>query len=148
MIITKNILSVKKGIICHQVNCLGIMGGGLALQIRNTYPEVYNAYRDMCNVCDDKRSLLGHTQFIKINDELVVANMFGQYNIGGNPATSYPALTRALQAVNQYAAFSKLPIYLPFKLGCGLANGNWETVKHIIEQTVPTATICKLGSEK
>jgi hypothetical protein len=124
------------------------MGGGLALQIRNTYPEVYSAYRDMCNVCDDKRSLLGHTQFIKINDELVVANMFGQYNIGGNPATSYPALTRALQAVNQYSTFSKLPIYLPFKLGCGLANGNWETVKHIIEQTVPTATICKLGSEK
>jgi hypothetical protein len=148
VIITKNILSVKKGIICHQVNCLGIMGGGLALQIRNTYPEVYNAYRDMCNVCDDKRSLLGHTQFIKINDELVVANMFGQYNIGGNPATSYPALTRALQFVNQYSTFSKLPIYLPFKLGCGLANGNWETVKHIIEQTVPTATICKLGSEK
>jgi len=33
-----DILTVKKGYVCHQVNIQGIMGAGLALQIKNKWP--------------------------------------------------------------------------------------------------------------
>ena len=28
-------------LVCHQVNCRGVMGSGLALQIRERYPVVF-----------------------------------------------------------------------------------------------------------
>lgn len=36
-----------------------------------------------------------------------------------------------------------LPVYIPYKIGCGLAGGNWETVCQIIQKTVPDAIIVK-----
>ena len=35
-------------IICQQVNCMGVMGAGLAAQIRRKWPNVYNEYRKRC----------------------------------------------------------------------------------------------------
>ena len=50
MIITfehNNILeSFNIDILCHQVNCQGVMGAGLAKQIRSKYPEVYEQYKE------------------------------------------------------------------------------------------------------
>ena len=35
-------------IICHQVNCQGKMGSGVAKRIRNAYPIVYTNYMKKC----------------------------------------------------------------------------------------------------
>ena len=32
-------------IICHQVNLQGVMGGGIARQIANKYPDVEKSYK-------------------------------------------------------------------------------------------------------
>ena len=34
--------------VCHQVNCMGAMGSGLAKQIHQQFPAVYTAYPRMC----------------------------------------------------------------------------------------------------
>ena len=36
-------------IICHQVNCQGVMGSGIAKQVREKYPNVYNSYKKACD---------------------------------------------------------------------------------------------------
>lgn len=36
-------------VVCHQVNCMGVMGAGLAKQVRNRYPGVYRAYKELCD---------------------------------------------------------------------------------------------------
>ncbi len=36
-IINGNLLEVKKGIIAHQCNCKGVMGAGIALQIKKKW---------------------------------------------------------------------------------------------------------------
>ena len=41
-----NILNATEGIIVQQVNCMGVMGAGLAKQIRDKWPSVYNRYLD------------------------------------------------------------------------------------------------------
>lgn len=43
-----NILGANCDYICHQVNCRGRMNAGLAKQIRNWFPEVYESYMDLC----------------------------------------------------------------------------------------------------
>lgn len=47
---TGDILNVKDGIICHQVNYFGVMGGGVAATIAENIltEEQYRAYADYC----------------------------------------------------------------------------------------------------
>ena len=40
-----NILEATEDIICHQVNCQGVMGSGLAKQIRSKWPSVFADYK-------------------------------------------------------------------------------------------------------
>ena len=40
-----NLLNSGCNIICHQVNCQGVMGSGIALEIRNRFPEAYATFR-------------------------------------------------------------------------------------------------------
>ena len=39
-----NLLNAEVAYICHQVNCQGRMGSGIAKQIRDRWPDVYEAY--------------------------------------------------------------------------------------------------------
>ena len=47
-IIDDNIFNCTENISVHQTNCQGVMGHGIALQIKNKYPEVFNAYYHYC----------------------------------------------------------------------------------------------------
>jgi O-acetyl-ADP-ribose deacetylase (regulator of RNase III) len=139
----RNILEIESGIIGHQVNCHGVMNAGLAKKIRELYPEVYYAYRAWLS--EPTRSL-GKIQLVKIasKQKLYVANMAGQYGYGRTQThTDYNALGCCLQELQGQSEALQLDIYLPFKLGCGLAGGDWDTVKTLIDRYCPSATICK-----
>lgn len=53
-IINGDLFETTAKYICHQVNCKGKMGSGVAKQIRERYPEVYSAYRLECNLFDEQ----------------------------------------------------------------------------------------------
>lgn len=133
-----NILNTTEDIICQQVNCQGVMGSGLALQIKNRYPEVYVAYKECCNQYSPKQ-LLGKTQTVKCDDGKYVANLFGQLNYGTkNKQTDYKALKTALDSVfNSITNIDKykgLSVAIPYGIGCGLGGGDWETVYSFIRE--------------
>lgn len=77
-----DILDIKKGIICHQVNCSGVMGAGLALQIKNKYSIVYNEYMKFVNSSDMKINNFGETLLVEVDNDLYVANLFAQFTYG------------------------------------------------------------------
>jgi len=54
-------------IIGYQVNRLGIMGGGIALQIKKKYSYVYKEYKKICNPINPKKNL-GKCQIIPIKE--------------------------------------------------------------------------------
>ena len=60
----------------HQVNCRGVMGAGIAKQVREKYPEAFEQYKALCDQFGS--SLLGHTQFVTCHDGTIIANMFAQ----------------------------------------------------------------------
>lgn len=143
-IVEKDLLATHRGIIVHQVNCRGAMGSGVAQQIITKHPVVYGAYRSF--FMQDPKPALGDVQFVPVNDSLHVANVFGQDRYGGGDRcyTDYDALEQGLRTVAQFADDEGLKVYLPYKIGCGLAGGDWKVVSEIIERVLPTATVCRL----
>lgn len=154
---TRDILTVKSGIIGHQVNCRKVMGGGLALQVRLTYPKVYEKYLEV-------EPLLGRCALVRVSDELQIANLYSQYNYGKSIPkkisefgkgtsdkivhTDYKALALSLQKLFNYANKNNKRVYLPYKIGCTLGGGDWNVVLPIIsilaELYKVNVTICKL----
>lgn len=130
-----DILESGADVICQQVNCKGVMGAGLAKQIRNKYPKVYTEYKKRCECSSEISELLGHAQFISVG-ETVVVNCFGQDGYGRDREkvyTYYPALARSFQEVFKRYFGTQKTIAIPYGIGCGLAGGNWNTVIDTIE---------------
>lgn len=136
-IVEGSILDASENIIGHQVNCQGVMGAGLAKQIRNKYPEVLHNYSELVSNSKNKSDLLGRMQLVTCGENKWVANIFGQYSYGrGNVNyTSYIALEDAMIHLREFAIKHNLTVALPFGIGCGLAGGNWDTVEKIIDNT-------------
>ena len=128
-----NLLDIPDGIICHQVNCIGVMGGGIALQIRNKWPIVYERYVSDCiPFKQSPRHLLGHLQDVIINSNLVVANCFGQVFPGYGLMTDYGAWDILLDKLSDLRNFFSLDIHFPWMIGCGLAGGDWNVMHNKI----------------
>lgn len=131
-----NILEGNQDIIIQQVNCLSVMGAGLAKQIRDKYPHVFTLYKIHCDVHKSNREkLLGQVLFVNTSDGKVIANAFGQLGFGRDKVqTDYEALEAALWKVKAYAIKNKLTVSLPEGLGCGLAGGDWNIVYGLIKE--------------
>ena len=131
--INANLLDSDCNFICHQVNCQGKMGSGVAKQIRDRWPEVYTNY---ARVVDSK--MLGKVQILYVEDANIpfqcVVNMFAQefYGYDENRYTSYDAFWSCLNELK-----SKIPkgatIAFPYKIGCGLGGANWEIIEKMID---------------
>lgn len=147
--INGSLLDADTNIIAHQVNCQGVMGAGLAKQIRNKYPQVYTKYHTACNTISDL-SLLGKVQVIS-TDQYRVANLFGQRYYGHDKRyTDYDALTTALTKLRNYMSEHDLQtLGLPYGLGCGLAGGDWKIVYEIIRDVfTPSDILVKIYQYK
>jgi len=134
-IVEGDILQAPENIICHQVNCQGVMGSGLAKQIRARYPTVYNYYKDLCKKNDPDKQL-GAVLFMEFGDK-VIANIFGQVNYGRSGVfTDYEGLRKGFLSVLYEATeiYKNYTIAIPYKIGCGLAGGDWEIVYQMIEE--------------
>lgn len=146
-----DIINVKYGIVCHQVNAQGIMGAGLAKLIRTRW---VNAYHDYLVAHNNGRLKLGEVTFSNVvgnSPKLQVASMCAQTHYGDSAKThvvytDYTAFKRCLSKVKIWHTAgidSKLPVYFPYGIGCGLAGGSWVTIQHLIEEHFPQAILVK-----
>lgn len=140
--ITGDLLRDGKGILCHQVNYQGVMGGGIAYSISKILPtKEYAAYQRYCYI--NGRNALGTVLYSKLPATgRVVANMFCQGDFvasdGAQPVpvdtlTDYVAMKKCFIRVRTYAKRYKLPVYIPGYIGCGIAGGDWGVVRAIIQ---------------
>ena len=136
--ITGNILDVTEGIICHQVNCQGKMGAGIALQIRRKWPQVYIDY---LNAHHKGLLFLCNVTTTQVGPNLYVANLCGQDRYGRDKRyTDYPALASCLSLV----ASMNRPTYIPYNMGCVNAGGDWKIVADMIDHYLPDAIVVRL----
>lgn len=135
-ILTPNKASFYYPIICHQVNCKGVMGGGLAKQIKDVYPNVYYVYKRKCEAMKRGIGGLGDILYVPVpKSGFIIANIFGQDGYGREKCyTDYDALRKAFTSI--FLEFPNQTIRIPYKFGCGLAGGDWDIVWGIICDTL------------
>lgn len=165
--INKDILTVNKGVIVHSVNCIGGVGG-LAGAIGRKWPVNAGEYRSHIRCQESPIMLLGSVFEVNVAHNIVVANLFGQNNVGTNERqTEYSALIAGFKRIanttfysaemqtrncgwpigiiDEYVELSD--IYIPYKIGCGLGGADWKIVEKIIHEVFDSSHfnvyICK-----
>lgn len=134
-IVKGDLLTVERGIIAHSVNCMGVMGSGVAKQIKDKYPKAFKMYKQFVQDHDNMRkSLLGQVNGVHITDELFIANMFGQYNYGtdGKKYTNTEALYECFKTIRKASEKTGLPVYLPYMVGCFRGGADWKEVEALL----------------
>ncbi len=123
--------------IAHCVNTRGVMGAGLALQIKKKYPNVFNAYSKMCVQETDRTFLLGKAQKVissYLHPDKAIFNLFGQLDVGlSQRQVNYGAIGLCLQNMRQQIHEPDTVIGFPYLMCCGLAGGNWGIILEMIE---------------
>lgn len=139
MLIKKDITTIEKGVIMHQVNCQDLMGAGVAKAIYLKHPAVKESFHKLAKqeTYNTPKKRFGLVQPVKINEQLIVLNSFSQLYYGRNKNIKYTdenALIKNLKKLDIYAKERNLPAYVPEKIGCNLANGDWNKIKDFIEK--------------
>lgn len=120
--------------ICHQVNCQGAMGSGVAKAIKDKWPVVYTDYR---RFYESNKPLLNEIQIVAVSTEQSVINMFAQeyYGYDRNQYTSYDAFWKCLNKIkNTVPKGSK--IAFPSKIGCCRGGANWKVILTMISEVL------------
>ena len=138
---TGDLLRSDCALICHQCNCLGSMGSGIAKQIREEYSEVFAPYQAYCKKYGAK--MLGQILIVPCSatPSRLIVNMFSQneYYPRTKVHTEYDKFRSCCEKIksyvkDNYANTSLVKIGFPDHIGCGLAGGNWDVVKQILEE--------------
>jgi O-acetyl-ADP-ribose deacetylase (regulator of RNase III) len=118
---------------CHIVNCQGVMGRGIASEIKSRWPKLFQQYNELCMKNRDKN--LGDC-FLYADDKNCIANLFAQNRYGTEQRhLNYEALYTSVEKVKSYMLLNDLKeVAIPENVGCGLAGGNWRIVKTIFEE--------------
>ena len=137
-VIEKDISLSDADVIVHQVNCQGIMGSGVAFQVRQKFPDVYKQYRNYCCRYENTTDMLGHIQTICVGKDPVryIVNLFAQDRIGarGEQYTDYDSLRKCLTQVN--VRFKGKRIAVPYLMSCCRGGGDWGIVSNMITDTL------------
>lgn len=137
-IVRGDLLEATENIIAHQVNCMGAMNSGVAKQIRSKYPQVYEEYLmkvdEYTKGEDLRKELLGQVQGVVIDDNRIVANMFGQHRFGygGEQYTDTEALFKCFRAIRVVAEKNNISVAMPYMVGCYRGGADWKEVEDLL----------------
>ncbi len=121
-------------IIVHICNDVGGWGKGFVMAIskRWSLPEAsyWAWYKSQSNF------ELGSVRFVKVENDLWIANVIGQHKIRkdelGNPPIRYEAIEKGIDEVLTKAKELNASVHMP-RIGCGLAGGKWEKIEPILQ---------------
>lgn len=135
-------------VIAHGCNCLGVMGAGIALQIKNRYPMAFYHY---IHLYETSGLNLGDAQKVKYTENgrfQEIYNLMTQYSIGIKPNGEFPfdiiAYQNALEIMikdikSTYVECETYPVKVGIpRIGSGLAGGDAigieQTTREIFEK--------------
>ena len=118
-------------VIVHGCNCQCTMGAGIAKAIRTVFPAAFGA--DLATRKGDRGKLgtISCADAEVDGHSITVVNAYTQFHWRGRkPLADYDAIERAFEAVR--AQFSGRRIGYP-RIGAGLAGGDWERIRSILD---------------
>ena len=123
------VFNVDASAIVNTVNCVGVMGAGIALEFMLRYPDMYLDYEKKC---DDKRIMTGKVDYYRNEDGMVIINFPTKWHF------KYPSkLTWIEQGlkdfVQTYKQYDLDSVAFP-RLGTSKGGLNWSEVKILMEK--------------
>lgn len=123
-------------VVVQGCNCFNTMGGGIAREIRERYPNV--AYVDMQTNKGDYMKLGTWTWDVAGPNEFILINAYTQYAMStGEDVFEYTAFELILQKL--LWTHGTKQIGFPY-IGMGLAGGNKEVIMEMIEEFANNVT--------
>ena len=139
-------------LLMHCCNCQHTMGAGLALEVKNRYPEAYEADLATTMGGRDKLGFFSVAKITKPTGQLrYILNCYCQFFYGRERRhLDYEATYRCFEAVRQRLIDNKrnhFVIGINYNFGSKNAGGDWEVVeamiKSVFEESPLTILICK-----
>lgn len=128
---TGNLLEADTEALVNAVNTVGVMGKGLALQFKQTFPENYRAYAAACKRGDVRAGEMFVTEAQTPEGRRLIINFPTKRD--WRSKSKIEDIEAGLDAlVSEIRARSIRSIALP-ALGCGLGGLDWEAVGPLIE---------------
>jgi O-acetyl-ADP-ribose deacetylase (regulator of RNase III) len=136
-----NLLKGPEPFACHGCNAQGVMGSGIAKEVRAVYPAAYIAYREQYEA---KGLQVGDVIWVEADAMMdgyprkTIINAVTQEFYGreeGRVYVDYEGVRTAIRTINDQIRRARLPattqVGFPL-IGAGLANGSWKTISGII----------------
>ena len=142
LIIQDNLLNTQDKLVAHCCNIQNTMGSGVALALRNRFPEVYTA--DSAAYIMHGKTLLGRSIVVPVEtspeDTKIeyVVNMYGQPNYGYvGRHINYESFYQCLEQLAKHCEDLQIKsLSMPYNIGCQRAGGCWEIVKAMIDDAL------------
>lgn len=120
-------------IIVHICNDIGGWGKGFVMALSKKWKEPERQYREWTK--NKVNYELGEVQFVKVEEDLWIANLIGQHKIykdeNGLPPIRYEAVKKGLEKIGEFASVQNASVHMP-RIGCGLAGGTWDKIEPLI----------------
>lgn len=129
---TGNIFDEPADGLVNPVNCVGVMGRGLAAQFKKLYPQNFNDY---AQACKDKLVQPGKVFAVKVSDSTsprYIINFPTKRHWKEN--SRIEDIELGLSALAETVEQCQLKSIAIPPLGCGLGGLNWQDVRPLIEQ--------------
>lgn len=126
-----NLLESQVDALVNAVNCVGVMGNGIALQFKNTFPENYDMYRAACRRGEVVPGKMFITEFHREEPPRYIINFPTKRHWRElSRITDIDAGLTALIATVERLNIQSIAIP---PLGCGLGGLDWNDVRPRIE---------------
>lgn len=130
-----NLFNADAHVLVNPVNCVGVMGKGLALQFKKSFPQNFHNYKILC---ENNRVTPGRVDFTEENGKIIInfptkRHWRDKSNILDISAglDSFVDIIMKLRRQGKFIGNPKA-IAMP-ALGCGLGGLNWATVRVLME---------------
>lgn len=118
-------------VVVHGCNCMCQMGKGIALSIKQQFPEAYEADLRTTKADRGKLGTFTHAEIQRDGIRFIVVNAYTQFDYKGEGVLAdYEAIRTAFEGIKRQ--FGGRRIGYP-KIGAGLAKGDWGTITAIID---------------
>lgn len=135
---TDSIFKLNTRVIVNPVNCVGVMGSGLALQFKNKYPDYFIDYKNKC----DEGFGIGELHYYNIPRTICSFPTKVHWKDKSKLEYIEIGLIRLKEDIISHGGING-GIAIP-KLGCGLGGLDWRDVKSLIVDILGDLDQCRI----